>query len=215
VASTVALIGHGSFGMERYIRWQNSLLAPPDLARSRFVEIPALHQTGLYRTATLRDALGGYRDLPSWPIDQDLWLRWFQAGLKCGKLPDPPLYLWRQHEKQSTRTHGRCSLENMRGSKVHFLLREGGPAHGRAIVLYSVKKTLRAWQADLEAAGATVLHAFDWHPKGALPALPADKVVAGAPRPVRLFCYGSVGVRDYVAGLVGDDWDAGLDWMAA
>ena len=50
-------------GMARYVQWQNSLLQPEDTSRfvfflsvfrfeelmqSRFVEIPALHQSGLY-----------------------------------------------------------------------------------------------------------------------------------------------------------------------
>ena len=114
-------------GMERYIDWQNQQRTNQQMAAGRFIEIPALHQTGLYR----RDALLalGYRDLVGqWPIDMDLWNRWFEGGFKVAKVPEP-LYFWRQYPTQSTRTHTRCSIDHLRRCKVHFLTREGGVRH--------------------------------------------------------------------------------------
>ena len=40
-------------GMARYCAWQNSLLAPDALAAARYIELPSLHQTGLYERASL------------------------------------------------------------------------------------------------------------------------------------------------------------------
>ncbi len=146
----------------RYVEWQNGLLTPAAMASARFVELPALRQTGLYRRAALdalRCPVGGgdaetYHDLVEWPIDSDFWYRWFEAGFVAGKVRPrnlimidralihrfprvryrqvdaPPLYRWRQHAGQHTRTQGRCSLASLRACKVHFLLRRGGPAHG-------------------------------------------------------------------------------------
>ena len=54
VTSQVELIGSERPGMRRYIEWQNSLLTPLENARARFIELPALRQTGLFRRAALR-----------------------------------------------------------------------------------------------------------------------------------------------------------------
>ena len=77
----------------RYVEWQNGLLTPAAMASARFVELPALRQTGLYRRAALdalRCPVGGgdaetYHDLVEWPIDSDFWYRWFEAGFVAGK----------------------------------------------------------------------------------------------------------------------------------
>jgi len=93
VVSRVGLIGARSPGMRRYVAWQNALRAPETMARARFVEIPALHQAGLYQRARL-EAVGGYRSDPRWPVDIDFWMRWFADGARVGKL-DRVLYRWR------------------------------------------------------------------------------------------------------------------------
>eukprot|EP00192_Tetraselmis_astigmatica_P020675 CAMPEP_0117696880 /NCGR_PEP_ID=MMETSP0804-20121206/28911_1 /TAXON_ID=1074897 /ORGANISM="Tetraselmis astigmatica, Strain CCMP880" /LENGTH=282 /DNA_ID=CAMNT_0005511053 /DNA_START=34 /DNA_END=882 /DNA_ORIENTATION=+ len=62
VASQVELIGWPRDGMERYIRWQNEQLSEEEMKRCRFIEIPALRASALYRRSSLMK-LGGYRDL--------------------------------------------------------------------------------------------------------------------------------------------------------
>ncbi|CAE7530683.1 rckA [Symbiodinium sp. CCMP2592] len=124
--SAVRIFGSVSEGMARYVQWQNSLQEPEELMLNRFVEIPGLHQSGLYPRSLLWDKLRGYRDLPSWPIDIDTWMRLAEAGARIGKVPDE-LYGWRQHVLQSTRNHGRCGLERLRSCKAHFLLRSLPP----------------------------------------------------------------------------------------
>eukprot|EP00439_Symbiodinium_sp_Y106_P037139 s3984_g4.t1 len=124
--SAVRIFGSVSEGMARYVQWQNSLQEPEELMLNRFVEIPGLHQSGLYPRSLLWDKLQGYRDLPGWPIDIDTWMRLAEAGARIGKVPDE-LYGWRQHVLQSTRNHGRCGLERLRICKAHFLLRSLPP----------------------------------------------------------------------------------------
>ena len=51
--ATVALIGWERPGMARYAAWQNELRSPDAMRRNRFVEIPALHQCGLFRRAAI------------------------------------------------------------------------------------------------------------------------------------------------------------------
>ena len=122
VCSQVRIFGAVSEGMESYVCWQNALLEPSELMAQRFVEIPGLHQSGLYPRELLSETLKGYRDLPTWPIDIDTWMRLAEASVAVGKVPSE-LYGWRQHTLQSTRNHGRCGLERLRRCKAHFLLR--------------------------------------------------------------------------------------------
>ena len=240
--SEVRLVGWNRPGMERWITWQNAQRTPRAMAKARFLEIPALRGSGLYRRAALeavaaseaedddddeeeddddvyytndvgkdnkdnnekhhakkkkkkKKLLGPYRDLwmvnsrvtdcahdtdpgyerpgranlrPSgwWPVDADFWQRWFTAGLTAGKV-DKPLYMWRQYPAQSTRTHDRCSLEQLRACKVHFLLARGGVARGRAVQVWGTGETLKAWVNDLRRTLA------EWEGAGFIDAVPA------------------------------------------
>ena len=111
----------------RYVEWQNGLLTPAAMASARFVELPALRQTGLYRRAALdalRCPVGGgdaetYHDLVEWPIDSDFWFRWYELGLVCGKLGAPPLYLWRQHAGLDVQEAPRSGAEGAQGRVAH------------------------------------------------------------------------------------------------
>ena len=184
--SPVALVGWPRPGMQRWIEWLNSRDVPERMRRGRFLEIPALRGSGLYRRRAMQTVAGGpnanpYRDLwlvdgevrdcadaddpgyrgpgrlssrPSgwWPVDADFWQRWYARGLVAGKTSGVPLYLWRQYPAQSTRTHDRCSLRQLRACKVHFLLAEGGPGRGRPIQVWGTGDTLDAWVEDLRGA---------------------------------------------------------------
>ncbi|KAK3261058.1 hypothetical protein CYMTET_30020, partial [Cymbomonas tetramitiformis] len=141
VASRTQCIGWARPGMERYVEWQNMQSTPKAMASARFIEIPALHQTGVFRREAVLAATGGsgpslqgagFRDDEQWAVDQHFWLNWFHLGLLCGKVASP-LYLWRQHPRQQTRLHGRLSISNLRKCKAEFLCGRGGPAHGRAV----------------------------------------------------------------------------------
>eukprot|EP01050_Picozoa_sp_SAG11_P022082 SAG11_NODE_4077_length_2075_cov_3.279352_2_plen_62_part_01 len=49
VSCGVELIGWDRPGMGGYVGWQNALLRPEAMAAARFVEIPALHQSAIFR----------------------------------------------------------------------------------------------------------------------------------------------------------------------
>ena len=200
VVSRVGLIGARSPGMRRYLAWQNALRAPEAMSRARFVEIPALHQAGLYRRARL-EAVGAYRGDPRWPVDIDFWMRWFADGARVGKLARV-LYRWRQHPRQSTRTSPLHRLETLRACKAWYFVR--GPGSGKAIDVYSVGRTLAGWCDALRAAGAADVQPIEWRALGPVP--------PGRPDAARLFVYGTAGVRKRIAGLLEDgerDWFAG------
>lgn len=173
VCSQVRIFGTVSEGMNTYVNWQNGLLQPEELMQNRFVEIPALHQSGLYPRSLLLETLNGYRDLPGWPIDIDTWMRLAEAGARIGKVPQQ-LYGWRQHTLQSTRNHGRCGLDRLRNCKAHFLLRTL-PPEVRRVEIWSTGRTLHGWKEALQCQlaekaskdhGQLELALFNWQPKG-------------------------------------------------
>lgn len=171
VCSGIRIFGTVSEGMLRYIEWQNTLLAPEELFGNRFVEIPALHQSGLYPRQLLLEQLGGYRDLPGWPIDIDTWMRLAEARARIGKIPEQ-LYGWRQHTLQSTRNHGRCGIERLRRCKAHFLLR-ALPPQVRRLEVWSTGQTLEGWGQALkdeleetQEAKLSAVKLVEWKPRG-------------------------------------------------
>lgn len=205
VTSRAAAFGFASDGMRRYVAWQNALATPDAMARARFVEIPALHQTGLYRRAAL-EALGsfaGATQTGGWPLDIDFWMRWYERGFVAGKVPRV-LYRWRQHARQSTRTRPSHAPESLRRCKAHYFAR--GPARGRAIDVLSVGATLAGWCASLRAAGCADVRAIEWRASAAMPATRNHAI--------RLFAYGTAPARERVAAHLGR-LDPDRDWFAA
>ena len=203
VTTRAAQFGAVTQGMRRYLAWQNALLTHSELARERFVEIPALHQTGLYRLPAVQ-AIGGYAPRGPWPTDIDFWMRWFEhdatvAPLPVAKLPRV-LYRWRQHVRQSTRSHGGDAaagphgLAALRAAKAHYVarwLRVRGRA-SRGAVLLSTGRTLLAWEEALRTAGATVTAAREWKPGRPVPTEAAADRADGA---LVVAAFGSPGVR--------------------
>jgi len=195
--------------MRRYVAWQNELVESDAMARARFIEIPALHQTGLYRREALAragpfaGAHGAGRDAAGWPLDIGFWMRWFERGLVAGKVPRV-LYRWRQHARQSTRTSPAHRLESLRRCKACYFAR--GPGIGRAIDLLSVGATLAGWEAELAATGCADLRAIAWRPGAPLPPT--------RPHALRLFVYGTASARARVLARV-PEFDPTRDWFAA
>ncbi len=214
VTSAVEQVGAVTDGMARYLAWQNGLRTHAAMAAERFVEIPALHQTGLYRTEVLR-AIGGYATRGPWPPDIDFWFRWFEHGARVVKLPEV-LYQWRQHDGQSTRGGGQHGLEALRAAKVDALERLHGRTgrQPREVLLLSVGATLEAWRRDLETSTVTLADAVEWRPGTTLPPTlaacieptpPPSSGAAGVERatPLVLAAYGSAAVRQRVRGALG------------
>jgi glycosyltransferase involved in cell wall biosynthesis len=201
--SRTTLLGEPGNGMRRYIAWQNSLGAPDELARERFIEIPALIQTGLYRRELI-DRVGGFREPERWPLDIEFWMRAFASGARIGRVPRA-LYRWRQHPEQSTRTGASHTHAALQRCKAHHFVR--GPAHERAVDLVSVGRTLDTWRVLLREEGASEVRALSWKPHRDLP--PERR-----PGAVRLFVFGVEEVRRRARALTAD-WDEALDWFAA
>ncbi len=199
--SRAGQFGARTEGMRRYLRWQNALLSHDDLHRERFVEIPALHQSGLYRADALR-TVGGYTPRGPWPLDIDFWFRWFEHPLPITKLPRV-LYRWRQHPRQSTRSSPLHDAASLRACKLDALRRLHGPGGvaPRPIVLLSTGATLDAWCAGLADAGLRLAGAHAWKPGQPLPELPpvpgpADDTGQPPAVPLILAAYGMARARE-------------------
>jgi hypothetical protein len=205
VACCVAQSGARTPGMSRYLGWQNSLLMHEEMARERWVEIPAMHQTGLYRTRAVREC-GGYTPRGEWPADIDFWFRWFEpAGhdhAPRGTLKLPlVLYHWRQHPGQSTRSASTHTLAVLRDAKAHYLARAIGRkgASPRPVHLVSTGRTLAAWAGALRRAGIELSGRTDWRTDGQLPPEVLRDAGRGA---LVLAAYGNAIARQRVRGSV-------------
>jgi glycosyltransferase involved in cell wall biosynthesis len=204
IVSRASVFGFESPGMRRYVEWQNALLDPVAMERARFIEIPALHQTGLYRNEALQRAGGfvGASESGGWPLDIDFWMRWFERGLIAGKLARV-LYRWRQHAAQSTRTSPRHRPAALRRCKAAYFAR--GPGRDRPVDLLSTGATLEGWRAALRDAGLHDVRALGWKPGTPLPPTRSEAL--------RLFAYGTEPARARVRRQVAD-FDAARDWFA-
>lgn len=105
-------------GFLRYEEWLNSLTTHDQIGRDIFIESPIAHPSVMMRASDLRE-LGGYCDM-GWPEDYDLWLRFFTAGKRFGKVPRTLLF-WRETPGRLTFTDPRYSLENFVRAKAHYL----------------------------------------------------------------------------------------------
>lgn len=195
LTSRVEIFGAEAPGMQRYIAWQNELVTHAEMARNRWLEIPAMHQSGVYRRLAL-DTIGGYTPRGPWPADIDVWLRWFSAGLTAAKLPEV-LYRWRQHPAQHTRSSPQHSLDVLRAAKIHDLERV---LAGRLVVLTSTGDTLAAWERDLQRSTLMLAEAAPWRPNHEPPPTVVRAPPTGA---VVVAAYGRAPARDTVRETLG------------
>lgn len=107
-------------GLDRYIDWANSLQAPADFRRERFVESPII-QPGVLMTRESYLAAGGYR-VQSGAEDYDLWLRMLERGARCYQAPGA-LVQWRDSPTRLTRSHPDYSAMEMTTTKARYLAR--------------------------------------------------------------------------------------------
>ncbi|WP_372949697.1 glycosyltransferase family 2 protein [Mariniphaga sp.] len=99
---------HGTGGFKRFVQWVNSFHTTEDIELYRFVEIPVVNPTILFRQE-LFEKLGGCRQ-GDFPEDYEMQLRFLDAGVKMAKLPEP-LLEWHDYSTRLTRTDERYSTE--------------------------------------------------------------------------------------------------------
>jgi glycosyltransferase involved in cell wall biosynthesis len=206
-------------GFARYLRWTNTIVSPEDHRLNRFVEAPVIHPTVTFRRE-LVDRRGGYREVPPWPEDFELWLRWLHHGVRFAKVPRV-LYEWRDRPGRLSRTGGRYAEEAFYACKLHYLAL--GPLRGhRRVGVWGAGRVTRKRMEPLEDAGIEVAFYVDIDPRkigrpvGGTPVL-APEELAGAPDVPLLACVGSRGAREAIrAALAGSRYREGVDfWCLA
>jgi glycosyltransferase involved in cell wall biosynthesis len=103
VGSNVKYVSHhkNTFGFKRFVKWVNSFHSPGEIETKRFVEIPIVNPTIMFRKEIYDQAGGCFQGY--FPEDYEMQLRYLEAGIKMAKLKKP-LLEWHDYPGRLTRT---------------------------------------------------------------------------------------------------------------
>ena len=157
VGSAVKYIPHqkNTTGFKRFVEWANSFHNTDEISARRFVEIPVINPTIMFRRA-LFEKYGGCID-GDLPEDYEMQLRYLDAGVKMAKLPEP-LLEWHDYSTRLTRTDERYSTEAFFKTKATYFRKwsvRNNPFHPKIWVWGAGRKT-RQRTVFLEKAGLQV-----------------------------------------------------------
>jgi glycosyltransferase involved in cell wall biosynthesis len=110
VGCNVRYVSHNknTAGFKRFVDWSNSFHTEEEIEKSRFIEIPVINPTILFRKEVF-EKHGGCLD-GDFPEDYEMQLRYLDAGIKMAKL-SKPLLEWHDYSTRLTRTDNRYSTE--------------------------------------------------------------------------------------------------------
>ncbi len=204
-------------GYLEYIRWQNSVMEPQQVAREIYVESPFAHPSVMARTEVLR-AAGGYADGP-FPEDYELWLRLHAAGHCMGKVPRV-LLRWRERGGRTSRVDPRYARDAFDALRADYLVRDPRVASSRKIVVWGAgrRSRLRARLAMERGIRPTAWIDIDplkiGHRVWGLPVHPPEWLADRSPRPFILVYVNNHGARDLIAARLDEmNYRAGDDWL--
>jgi glycosyltransferase involved in cell wall biosynthesis len=143
VGSFVKYVSHnsGTGGFKRFVKWVNSFQTIEEIERNRFVEIPVVNPTILFRRE-LFEKLGGCRH-GDFPEDYEMQLRYLRAGVKMAKLPEL-LLEWHDYSTRLTRTDERYTTEAFFRVKAEYFKKwseQNNPFHPEIWVWGAGRKT--------------------------------------------------------------------------
>jgi glycosyltransferase involved in cell wall biosynthesis len=120
VSCFVEHVGHhkSTVGIEKYVNWANSLDTPEKISLNRFVEMPLINPTVMFRRELLQQH-GGYIH-GDFPEDYEMWLRWMGRGVKLAKVPEV-LFRWYDSDTRLTRSDVRYSTDAFYRTKAGHL----------------------------------------------------------------------------------------------
>lgn len=207
-------------GYAHHIEWLNGLLEHDDILRARFVESPFAHPSVMFRRDAV-ERLGGYRDGP-FPEDYELWLRWMDAGIRTGKVPET-LLRWNDPPQRISRVDTRYSPEAFYHIKAGYLVRwiERNVGRERNIIAWGAGRLTRRRIEVFEGVGLRVSGYIDVDPQKQHPRPDGRSVLApeAIPAPESTFILGCVatrGARDYQRGiLLSKGYVEGRDFLFA
>lgn len=149
-----SVIGN-SRGFSLYVEWQNKLISHEEHYLARFVESPLAQPTIMFRKELI-DRYGYYNtgDLPE---DYEMWLRWFEKGVRFYKIPEP-LVQWNDHGERLTRTHKNYSAESFLKVRYQYLARwiNGNVSPGKKIVVCGSSSNIAGKAQRLSEMGVNI-----------------------------------------------------------
>jgi glycosyltransferase involved in cell wall biosynthesis len=207
-------------GYARYVDWINRLLTHDEMALARFRESPLAHPSVMFRRELL-ERHGGYREGP-FPEDYELWLRWFEAGVRFAKVPET-LLTWNDPPDRLSRRHPNYALANFYAVKAEYLARwlvAHNPHHPDIVVVGAGRITRRRVEV-LMAQGVRVRAWADLDPRKIgqrhhdAPVIHHDDL----PLPGRAFIVpfvGAIGAAEHIRALLASrGYVAGRDYIEA
>jgi hypothetical protein len=204
-------------GYREYVRWQNGVVEPWQVAAEIYVESPFAHPSVMARTEVLR-AAGGYADGP-FPEDYELWLRLHAAGHRMGKVPCV-LLRWRERAGRASRVDPRYAREAFDRLRADFLARDPRVRPDREVVAWGAGRPSRLRARLAMDRGIRPVAWIDVDPRKigqrvwGLPVHPPGWLAGREPRPFILVYVNSHGARDLIAARLGElGYRAGDDWL--
>jgi glycosyltransferase involved in cell wall biosynthesis len=143
VGTAVKYVAHNpkTAGFKRFVQWVNSFHTGEEIDLQRFVEIPVVNPTLLFRRE-LFEEYGGCLD-GDFPEDYEMQLRYLDAGVQMAKLPER-LLEWHDYSTRLTRTDSRYSIKAFFGVKVRYFFswsEKNNPFHPNIWVWGAGRKT--------------------------------------------------------------------------
>lgn len=157
VAARAEYIPHqqNTQGFQKYVEWSNGLLSYDEIFLNRFVEMPVINPTMMWRASSSK-RFGLYQE-GNFPEDYELWLRWLDKGAKIAKLPDF-LIKWYDSDGRLTRASPDYSPGAFYRIKALYLsqwLERNNPFHPE-ILVWGASRLSRKRAEMLEEHGVKI-----------------------------------------------------------
>ncbi|NJN18336.1 MAG: glycosyltransferase [Oscillochloris sp.] len=185
-------------GYREYLRWQNSVLTPEQVAAEIYIEAPFAHPSVIFRREAVT-AIGGYRN-GNFPEDYELWLRMHNAGMPMAKHPRV-LLAWRERPDRTSRRDPRYAREQFDALRAAFLARDPRLHQERPLVYWGAGRPTRLRARRLIEQGFPPTAWIDVDPRkigqkiAAVPVYPPTWLQQ-TPRPFVLVYLTAHGARD-------------------
>ena len=153
-----------SKGFSLYADWQNSLITHREHYLAQFVESPLAQPTIMFRKELID--LYGYYNTENLPEDYELWLRWFEQGVRFYKIPET-LVQWNDHSERLTRTNSNYSADAFLHVRYKYLSRwlKKNITPGKKIIVCGSSKNIIRKAEHLAALGIRIFGFTDVKPK--------------------------------------------------
>lgn len=148
-----------SRGFQRFVNWVNSFHTSSDIWAKRFIEIPLIQPTAMFR-AKLVEKHGVYQQ-GAFPEDYELFLRWLDEGVRFHQLPEI-LHEWHDSDTRLTRTDERYSPDAFYKTKALYFAKWFQRSHpDKELWIWGAGRKSRQRAAFLENEGLIISGYYD------------------------------------------------------